>query len=126
MSGSDLKTETVGTPLPSEHFMHAKPVTRKIRVHRRGKLIAKSNNALRITEVAKGPIDPVLYLPKEDVIAPLRLIEGKTTHCPLKGDANYYSVDATGEPIVWTYTKAFDFAAAIKRACRFLSRRSDR
>ena len=114
-----MATETIHNPAEPRHFMRAKPVSRIVRVRRGGALIAESSSALRITEMAKDMLDPVLYLPKEDVIAPLSPIEGKSSHCPLKGDASYFSVDATGAPIAWTYQAAFDFAKVINGRVAF-------
>lgn len=114
-----MATETIHNPKEPRHFMRVKPVTRKIRVYRAGTLIAESDRALRVTEIAKDVIDPVIYLPKADVMAPLALVGGKTTHCPLKGDAHYYTVDGTGAAIAWSYEAAFDFADVLNGLIAF-------
>jgi uncharacterized protein (DUF427 family) len=79
-----MSEETTHNPNESRHFMCAKPVPRIVRVRRGGKVIAESNNVLRITELGKDMYDPVFYFPKEDIIASLIPVEGKTSHCPLK------------------------------------------
>ena len=108
-----LATQTIHNPNEPRHLMRVKPVSRKIRIYRDGRLIAESTQAMRVTEVGKDVYDPVIYLPKSDVIATLAPIDDKTSHCPLKGDAHYYSVDETGAAIVWSYTRTLDFAAIL-------------
>jgi len=52
-------------------------------------------------------------------IAQLIPIEAKSTHCPLKGDASYFSVDGSGAPIAWSYEVAFDLAKVINGRVAF-------
>ena len=114
-----LSTQTIHNPGEPRHFMRVKPVTRTIRIYRKGVLIAETDRAMRVTEIAKDVIDPVIYLPKIDVIAPLNLVAGKTSHCPLKGDAHYYTVDDSDAAIVWSYQAAFDFADVLNGLVAF-------
>jgi uncharacterized protein (DUF427 family) len=40
----------------------------------------------------------------------------RTTHCPYKGDANYFSIDANGKTLenaIWTYERPFPAMAEI-------------
>ena len=49
---------------------------------------------------------PVIYFPREDVAMALLERSDSTTHCPHKGDANYYSyAGAAGsiQDVAWTY-----------------------
>lgn len=103
---------TIHNPKDDRHFMRVKPVARKVRIHRGGVVIAESDNALRVTEMFTDVLDPVIYLPPADALGALTPVDGKTTHCPLKGDASYFASD-DGKPIAWSYAAAFDFAAAI-------------
>lgn len=114
-----MSSDTIHNPKEPRHLMRAKIVPRTVRVRRGGKVIAESSNALRVTELAKDMFDPVFYFPKEDVLAPLSLIEGKTSYCPLKGDASYFSIDDSGEAIAWAYEAAFDFAGVINGRIAF-------
>ena len=114
-----MSEETIHNPNEPRHFMRAKPVPRTVRVRRGGKVIAESNNVLRITELGKDMYDPVFYFPKEDIIAALSPVEGKTSHCPLKGNASYFTVDDSGEVVAWTYEAAFDFAKVINGRIAF-------
>ncbi|MEL6977333.1 MAG: DUF427 domain-containing protein [Pseudomonadota bacterium] len=104
-------TETIHNPNEPRHFMRAKPVPRLVRITRGDVVLAESRNALRVTEVAGDILDPVFYLPPADVRAALDAVPGKTTHCPLKGDASYLALD--GETIAWRYDRPLDFADVI-------------
>lgn len=49
---------------------------------------------------------PVLYVPEGDVRTDLLVPTDESTHCPFKGDANYWSIvvgDRTAENAVWGY-----------------------
>jgi uncharacterized protein (DUF427 family) len=51
-----------------------------------------------------------------------------TTHCPYKGDASYYSIQAGGErsrDAVWTYEAPFEAMAQIKGYVAFYPDRVD-
>jgi len=68
--------------------------------------IAESTKAFNLKEVGKTVYDQVLYIPKEDVaINLLSLEEGRTTHCPIKGDATYWSYNNIEAPdyFAWSY-----------------------
>ena len=43
----------------------------------------------------------------------------KTTHCPFKGDATYYSIRDGGEDVVWSYETPYDEMKAIKGRLAF-------
>lgn len=109
--------ETIHNPADPRHFMRAKPVSRAIRITRGELVLAESRNALRVTEVAGDVLDPVLYVPAEDVVAPLETVPGQTTHCPLKGDATYLSL--AGVTLAWRYEKPVEFASVISGRIAF-------
>ena len=75
-----------------------------------GRLLADTTGAVCVIEIGRKAYDPVLYVPADDLTAPLELVE-RTTHCPLKGDASYYAVG--GEEVGWVYKEPFDFAAEL-------------
>ena len=52
---------------------------------------------------------PRLYLPGRALPVPLVKLD-KVTHCPLKGDAHYFSLE--GQEIAWAY-RSLDFAAVL-------------
>lgn len=68
-----------------------------------GEVIARSDAALLLKE---GAYNPVLYFPKKDIKMDLLVSSDKTSLCPKKGDASYWSVqvgDKTGENAAWAY-----------------------
>jgi uncharacterized protein (DUF427 family) len=80
---------------------------RRVRVMAGDIVIAESTKALTLKE-AKYPA--VQYVPREDANMALLERTDRTTHCPYKGDASYYSIRADGETldnVVWTYETPF-------------------
>lgn len=79
-----------------------------------GAVIAESANALELNE---GDYPPVIYFPREDVAMAFLDRTEKTTHCPYKGDASYFSVvtkSTTLENAVWSYEAPIETANRIK------------
>ncbi|MBO6719625.1 MAG: DUF427 domain-containing protein [Rhizobiaceae bacterium] len=106
-----MTTTTIHAPGNEKHFMHVKSVPQKIVVRRGDKILAESTNALRVMETGRGPYDPMIYIPEADV-AGLDAVDGKSTHCPLKGDASYFALD--GDEIAWTYDRPLDVSTVLK------------
>ncbi len=90
------------------------PARQNVIVSAGGDVIAQTRNALVLQE---GSYPPVLYIPKSDIDM-LRLAKtAKTSHCPHKGDATYWSVDTGGWTIAdagWSYDQPLDGVAPIK------------
>jgi uncharacterized protein (DUF427 family) len=91
-----------------------------------GREVANSTRALTMLE---STYPAVHYIPREDV--DMVLLERTThgSHCPYKGDANYFSVRVDGksaENAVWTYEAPFDAVAPIKDHLAFYPNRVDR
>jgi len=99
-----LATQTIHREDEPRHFMRLKPVPRRIRVLKDSQVLADTEAALRLTEVGRDIYDPVFYIPEADMQVDLVPIIGKSTHCPLKGDASYF-VYTGDEPIAWTYDR---------------------
>lgn len=79
-----------------------------------GAVLGESTNALELIE---GDYDPVIYFPREDVAMAFLDASDKTTHCPHKGDARYFSIvtkSRTLQDAVWTYESPKDAVAHIK------------
>jgi len=90
-----------------DHPITITPNPGRVRVTAGGVLIAESSRALTLRE-AKYP--GVQYIPREDVRMELLSRSGRSTHCPYKGDASYFSVNANGDALenaVWTYETPF-------------------
>jgi uncharacterized protein (DUF427 family) len=66
-------------------------------------------------------LPPRYYISPEDV-----LVKSKTTRCPYKGVASYWSVEVGGdrvEDLTWSYQDPIPEAARIKGLLAFLTRR---
>jgi uncharacterized protein (DUF427 family) len=107
-----MPSATIRNPKNPRHLMRVKPVRQLVRVTRGGDVLAESRGALRVMEVAGDALDPVVYFPREDVRADLKPVADKSTHCPLKGDAEYFSLPPV-DPIAWRYPAPLEFAKVI-------------
>ena len=79
-----------------------------------GAVLGESENALELSE---GRYPAVVYFPREDIGMVFLDRTDKSTHCPHKGDANYFSVVTKSQTLknaVWTYEAPFDAVAQIK------------
>ena len=80
---------------------------RRVRVSVGGVVIAKSTDALTLKEASYPGVN---YLPRKDANMALLQRSERVTHCPYKGDANYFSIVADGKTIadaIWTYEAPF-------------------
>jgi uncharacterized protein (DUF427 family) len=80
---------------------------KRIRVSLGGVVIADSTNALALKEASYPSVN---YVPREDTNMALLARTERVTHCPYKGDANYFSVVANGktaENAIWSYETPF-------------------
>lgn len=85
-----------------QHRLFLDPFPRRIRAFLGGELVLDSVRAMLLHE---SNLMVVLYVPREDVHATLTPTE-HTTHCPFKGDASYWDVEAGGRTAanaVWGY-----------------------
>lgn len=96
-----------------DHPITITPNPRRVRVTAGDIVIAETSKALTLRE-AKYPA--VQYVPREDTNMALLERTDRITHCPYKGDANYYSVTAGGKTLdnaIWTYETPFPAMAEI-------------
>ena len=111
-------------PDAADHFMVLKPIKRRIVIRLpAGTKLAETTRATRVLEVGKTLYDPVIYIPKQDLLVPLTKQE-KTTHCPLKGDAHYYKFthdQGALAGLAWSYEETFDFSQEIAGLIAFYS-----
>lgn len=85
-----------------------------------GAVLGESNNALELSE---GDLAPMIYFPRNDIAMALLEPSEKTTHCPHKGDANYFSIvnkSSTTKDAVWCYENPIDAVAEIKGHLAFV------
>jgi len=118
-----LSQETIHNPDEPRHFMRIKPVKGHVRILFEGRVLAHSDQVLRVLEAGRDIYDPVLYFPPSDVRATLSPVE-KRTFCPLKGHACYFDlVSEQGRvevpEIAWSYRETFDTAAPLKERVAF-------
>jgi uncharacterized protein (DUF427 family) len=102
-----------------------KPFEARVRVRFAGEMIADSGHALLLEEETH---DPVLYLPKSDVRMDLLVASDRSTHCPWKGDARYWTIRAGGrgaQDAVWAYDTPLAGVAAIAGHVAFYATRVD-
>ncbi|WP_206057249.1 DUF427 domain-containing protein [Nitratireductor sp. XY-223] len=117
----------IHNPSRPQHFMQVDRMDQKVQVKFGDLKIADTDRALRLQEVGRRIYQPQYYIPREDVPASLRKTE-KSTLCPLKGHASYYSlVDDAGEELAeelgWSYEDPFEFAEQISGYIAFDPRR---
>ena len=103
----------------ADHPITITPASRRWRATYRGRIIADSGEALILQE---STYPPVVYFPRQDVVMDTLSRTGHATHCPYKGDAGYYSVNADGhaaDNAVWTYERPYPAVASIKERLAF-------
>lgn len=79
-----------------------------------GAVLGESENALELTE---GDYPYVIYFPRDDIAMAFLDQTDRTTHCPHKGDASYFSVvtkSQTLENAVWSFEAPMESVARIK------------
>lgn len=96
-----------------DHPITIKPTRDLIRVRFNGKVIAETTHALEMDEAGYRT---ARYIPRADVDMAFFERTSRVTHCPYKGDANYFSLvdaDARAENAVWSYESPGAAVAAI-------------
>ncbi len=79
-----------------------------------GAILGESRNVLKLSE---GDYPAVIYFPREDIAMAFLDRTDKTTHCPHKGDASYYTIvnkSSRNEDAVWTYETPLEAVSPIK------------
>jgi len=94
---------------PSDHSSHPDHEVREthvpevVKVRLDGLTIAESEDVIRVDE-DENP--PRFYFPRSDVRMETLQPSDTVTHCPLKGKATYFDINAQGNHLkdaVWTY-----------------------
>jgi uncharacterized protein (DUF427 family) len=99
--------------MTSEHPIRIEPNSNRIRVRLGDKIIADTVKARTLFEASYPAVH---YVPREDADMSLLRRTARKTHCPYKGDAAYYTINADGraaENAVWTYEQPFPGVAEI-------------
>ena len=96
-----------------DHPIAITPNPKRVRVSAGGVVIAETTNALTLKEASYPAVQ---YVPRADANMALLSRSERTTHCPYKGEANYFSVAAGGKALensAWTYETPFPAMAEI-------------
>jgi uncharacterized protein (DUF427 family) len=109
MSIPDLQGLATGSTAP----VRVEPNLRRVRVVFNAEVIADSTNTIYLFE--SGYL-PVYYFPIADVRTDVLLASDHTTHCPRKGDAQYFDIIVgarRSEQAVWGYPNPLEGAPDI-------------
>jgi uncharacterized protein (DUF427 family) len=94
--------------IPSpDHPISISPNPARVRVSAGGVVIADTAHALTLREASYPAVH---YIPRADANMTLTERTGRSTHCPYKGDASYFSINAGGKVIensIWSYETPF-------------------
>ena len=96
-----------------DHPITITPHGKRVRVMLGGMIVAETTHALSLKEAS---YPPVLYVPRADIEADLFEPTDRTTHCPYKGDASYWTITAGGlvrKNAAWSYETPFPAMTAI-------------
>jgi uncharacterized protein (DUF427 family) len=89
-----------------------------------GQVVASSQRPVLLEETG---LPTAYYFPKADLVADTRLLE-LSTHCPFKGDASYWTIEAGGrthDAIAWSYEQPKEGAEDIEGHVAFFSDRAE-
>jgi uncharacterized protein (DUF427 family) len=106
-------------PPPPGRTIYLEPTPKRIRVEVGGEVIADSRRAMILHE---SGLQPTYYFPPDDVRADVLQATDRHTHCPKKGDASYYTINAGGETVengAWYYPEPLEDAPFIKGLIAF-------
>lgn len=95
------------------HAIEIAPFGGRVRVRFGGEILADTAHAMMLEETG---LPPVFYLPRDDVRMDRFSPSARTSHCPWKGDASYFSVDSAGGSVAdaaWSYEAPYPIALAI-------------
>lgn len=96
-----------------DHPITIAPNPKRVRVLAGGVVVAETTRALTLKEASYPAVQ---YIPRADARMELLSRTERTTHCPYKGDASYFSVTANGKALenaVWSYETPFPAMAEI-------------
>jgi uncharacterized protein (DUF427 family) len=99
--------------------------SRHVEVRVNGEIVAETDRPKLLFETG---LPPRYYIPPEDVREEVLVASEKTTRCPYKGTASYWSVEAGGgrvEDLVWYYPEPIPEAAKIKGLLAFFNEKVD-
>ncbi|TQM68690.1 uncharacterized protein (DUF427 family) [Actinomadura hallensis] len=124
LSGSpgDAVNYTIQGP---EHLLFMHDFPRRVRAVFAGETVLDTDRGRLLHETG---LLPVLYVPEEDVRTDLLERTDRTTHCPFKGDAAYWTLragDRESENAVWAYPEPKAESAWLRGLMAFYWNRVD-
>jgi uncharacterized protein (DUF427 family) len=108
-------------PRDPYHRVDVLESSRHVKVRVNGEVVAETQRPKVLFETG---LPPRYYIPPEDVREDVLIKSQKTTQCPYKGIASYWSVEARGERVedlVWYYPEPISEAAKIKGHLAFFN-----
>lgn len=117
-----LVKDAINNPDDPRHFARIKNIGHPVIALVDETEIARSEKARKVLEVGQDIYEPVLYFPRVDVRMELLVESEKTTHCPLKGDTEYFDIVINEHRIndaAWSYIQTFDRSIDIKEYIAF-------
>jgi uncharacterized protein (DUF427 family) len=99
--------------------------SRHVKVRVNGEVVAETQRPKILFETG---LPPRYYIPPEDVSTDALVKSEKTTRCPYKGIASYWSVEAGGERmenLIWHYSEPIPEASKIKGHLCFFNEKVD-
>ena len=99
--------------MTSAHAIEIAPFGGRVRVRFGGEVVADTAHALLLEE---GALPRVFYIPRGDIRMEHFAPSATTSHCPFKGDASYFDVEAGGrreKDAAWSYETPHAAVAAI-------------
>lgn len=109
----------------ADHPITITPTKGRVQVKFGGRVVADSTRALTLQEASYPPVQ---YIPREDAQMDLFRPTAHKTHCPYKGDASYFSLNAGGksaENAVWSYPDPYPAMQEIAGHLAFYPERVD-
>ena len=105
------------------HYAVTKKLWGSFKVLYQGETLIHSNKTIELTEFYNGKnLKPVIYFPSDSGIENLIFKEEKTSFCPIKGTASYWSYkDASN--CIWSYEEPIEEVSLIKRCYGFFEQK---
>ena len=98
----------------ADYRVVVKVADKRVRVVFAGETVADSVDAVILYETR---LPPVYYFPRKDVRMDLLQRTDHRTHCPFKGNASYWSLEAgnqRADNVVWSYEEPLEEAQAVQ------------
>lgn len=115
----------IHNPDDARHFMRLSRPEYAITASVGGSEIARSSRAVKLKEVGFDIYDAVIYFPRDDVDMSRLKKNSRSTHCPLKGDTEYFDIETDGGTVsngAWSYDRTIAIASELRDLVAFDTR----